>query len=352
MARLISVIILGVFVILVAVIFFWVMASFILPLFLAAVLAVLFRPMHQWIVRKSKGYDRIAAAVTVVAILVIVLAPLITVLFRAANDAVEIVQDTGGVHVNMQGFDDLIAKANAQFGLEMDPVELRQTLQARVQDTLEPLARRTPAFLGSFLIGLVVMIVALYYFLVDGDEMIENVTRLLPLETRYQHQLLSEFDKVSRAVVMATLLSALAQGLLAGIAFKIAGLELVFMLTMLTMVGSMIPFVGAAAVWVSCALYLFFIEERTGMAIFLAIYGVAIISTVDNLIKPMVLHGQSKLHPLLALLSVLGGVRALGPIGVFVGPMAVAFLQAGLNMLHLELGTLNGSKEAPTNLAG
>lgn len=351
MARIISLIVLGVFVVLVAVIFFWVMAGFILPLFLATVLTVLFHPLHQWFVRKCKGYDRIAAVLTLVTILVIVLAPLIAVLFRAANDATDLVQESN-VHVDTEGISQLVGSINERFGLELNPEEIRQTVRARVQDTLEPLARRTPAFLGNFLIGLIVMIVALYYFLVDGDDMIANITRLLPLETRYQHQLLSEFDKVSRAVVTATLLSALAQGLLAGIAFKIAGLEPLFMLIMLTMVGSMIPFVGAAAVWVSCAAWLFFVQERTGMAIFMVVYGVAIISTVDNLIKPIVLHGQSKLHPLLALLSVLGGVRALGPIGVFVGPMAVAFLQAGLNMLHFELGTLNGGKSPPANVAG
>jgi predicted PurR-regulated permease PerM len=64
------------------------------------------------------------------------------------------------------------------------------------------------------------------------------------------------------------------------------------------------------------------------------------VSTVDNIIKPIVLHGQSKLHPLLALLSVLGGVGALGPIGIFVGPIAVAFLQAALTMLQTELDSM------------
>ena len=61
------------------------------------------------------------------------------------------------------------------------------------------------------------------------------------------------------------------------------------------------------------------------------------VSTVDNIVKPAVLHGRSKLHPLLALLSVLGGIQVLGPIGIFVGPMAVAFLQTLLNMLRDEL---------------
>ena len=63
-------------------------------------------------------------------------------------------------------------------------------------------------------------------------------------------------------------------------------------------------------------------------AIVLAVYGGAVVSVIDNVIKPMVLHGRSNLHPLLALLSILGGVKVLGPIGIFVGPMVVTFLYA------------------------
>ena len=73
----------------------------------------------------------------------------------------------------------------------------------------------------------------------------------------------------------------------------------------------------------------------------LAVYGTLVVSMIDNVIKPMVLHGQSKLHPLLALLSILGGMKALGPIGIFVGPMGMAFLQALLHMLHTELMALD-----------
>ena len=77
-----------------------------------------------------------------------------------------------------------------------------------------------------------------------------------------------------------------------------------------------------------------------------------VVSTVDNIIKPIVLHGQSKLHPLLALLSVLGGVGALGPIGIFVGPIAVAFLQAALTMLQTELDSLDVGNLASGASAG
>ena len=124
----------------------------------------------------------------------------------------------------------------------------------------------------------------------------------------------------------------------------ITGLESVFLLSVLTMFFAMVPFVGAAAVWVPCCLWLLVVENETGWAIFLAVYGVVVVSMSDNIIKPLILHGQSNLHPLLALLSVIGGVQALGPIGIFVGPMVVSFLQAVLNMFQTELEEL-GKKD-------
>jgi predicted PurR-regulated permease PerM len=111
----------------------------------------------------------------------------------------------------------------------------------------------------------------------------------------------------------------------------------VLLLMMFTGALALIPFVGATAVWLPASLWLYFVDQRATAAVLLAIYGIAVVSSVDNLIKPLVLHGKSRLHPLLALLSVLGGVNALGPSGILVGPMIVAFLQTSLNILHREL---------------
>jgi predicted PurR-regulated permease PerM len=195
----------------------------------------------------------------------------------------------------------------------------------------------TTARFGSLVLGMAVMTISMFYFLSEGPALISAAMRLSPLDDKYERELFSEFDRVSRAVVIATLLSAVVQGLLAGVGFYFAGMSSGFLLTMLTMVFAMIPFVGAAAVWVPAALWLIFVDERMLAGIMLAIYGACIVSMADNVIKPLVLHGQSKLHPLLALLSVLGGVQALGPIGILVGPMVVSFLQALLNMLHTEI---------------
>ncbi len=119
-----------------------------------------------------------------------------------------------------------------------------------------------------------------------------------------------------------------------------AGVGSVFLLTVLSMLLALVPFVGSAIVWAPVCLWLYAVQGRPVAAVILLVYCVAIVSLIDNVVKPAVLHGRSNLHPLLALLSVLGGVQALGPIGIFVGPMVVAFLQTLLNMVHVELDSM------------
>jgi predicted PurR-regulated permease PerM len=95
---------------------------------------------------------------------------------------------------------------------------------------------------------------------------------------------------------------------------------------------------------VPVCLWVFFVQDRHAAAIVLAIYCGGV-SMLEYYIKPLVLHGRSNLHPLLALLSVLGGVQALGPIGIIVGPMAVAFLQTLLEMVNKEMAAWGKGKK-------
>ena len=214
------------------------------------------------------------------------------------------------------------------------------------RNNLPKLGGATSAFLGSLLVGTAIMIFSLYFFLLDGERMLKSLQGLSPLDDEHETELIEEFGRVSRAVAVATLLSALAQGILAGVGFYVCGLESIFLLTLLSAVLAMVPFVGAASVWIPCCLYLYFVDQNLTAAIGLAIYGIAVISMADNIIKPMVLHGQSNLHPLLALLSVIGGISALGPIGIVVGPMVVVFLQTLLKILRRELDGIEHDFEA------
>ena len=106
-------------------------------------------------------------------------------------------------------------------------------------------------------------------------------------------------------------------------------------------------FIGAAAVWLPCAAYLIVFGDQPSWGIFLLIWGLGPVSLADNIVKPYILQNKSNLHPMLALLSVVGGVQALGPIGILTGPMVVVFLQTLLNLLHREISSLDGHDVVP-----
>jgi predicted PurR-regulated permease PerM len=345
MSRLISLVVLVAIAILVGALFYKVMASFILPLFLAVVLVVVFAPLHQWFIEKCNGRGYLSAGLTTAAILFIVLLPTAIIFNLAAREAAEFatrLTRPGGESgaPSLKAAIASTAKTLEAWGITV-PEEQQLKLEADIKENARHFLEGAALVAGKTIIGFLVMVVALYFFLLEGPEMIRSVMALFPLDDAHLRELVDRFTSVSRAIVSATLLAAVTQGILAGIAFWFLKMPNLFLLVALTTLLAMIPFVGAVSVWLPCALWLHFQNGNTAGAIGLAIYGAVVISQVDNVIKPWVLHGQSKLHPLLALLSVLGGVQALGPIGILVGPMAVAFLQTLLQMLQTELAHID-----------
>lgn len=397
--RVISLIVLLAIVLLISVLFFRVMASFIVPLFLAAVLAVVFKPLHQWSLRVTGKRPHRSALLTTTIVSLVVLVPTVLLSWRAYVETSRIVRvllpddletlsalgddafigdaavlvrppapDATAETPGAEQDDESNVDAAEESSADADAAETwldRLTEYASwplkwyteniddqfdVQATLNLLARYSAqqavklGFVGissliGFVIGMGIMIFALYYFFADGPSIIETVMHLSPLDDEYERELLLQFASVSRAVVVATILSAVVQGLLAGVGYYFAldANSPVFLLTVLTMLLAIVPFVGATAVWIPVALWVFFVQNDFWPGILLALYGGGIVSTIDNVIKPWVLHGQSNLHPLLALLSILGGIQLLGPVGILVGPMLVAFMQALLGMLRREL---------------
>jgi len=462
MSRMVSFAVLIGILVVITILFYRVMASFMLPLFMAALLGVIFQPLHRWALAKSGGRRYVAAGITSVLVLLSVLAPAALVITMATLQGIGLAERVQGTDVQSQ-----LAKLRKQFDLEIpDEQDLRlmeamltnwrnkqrtgaaveiepevvnvllerlarlelamkssdagstpvdttplrelllrlkesrpytleqdEALQATyaafrnfkreylggsvrawlkelvnpTDEQLENLLKSTTttagspllalggdtlAILGKMLFGIIITVAALFFFFAEGATMLNAVIRLSPLEEKYVRELVEEFERVCRAVVTATLLSAVVQGVLAGIGFYFAGLtSSVALLMLLTMVLAMVPFTGAATVWVPVCLYLYFVNGQFWHALFLAVYGAGVISAADNVIKPIVLHGQSNLHPLLALLSVLGGIQALGPIGIIIGPMVVVFLQTLLKILQRELLSIDRTAAVAANSA-
>jgi predicted PurR-regulated permease PerM len=226
------------------------------------------------------------------------------------------------------------------------PRQLRD-MTASTIDYLRPklisLTGATAEFLVRLMVGTAIMLVALYFFLYDGPRMVQSLMKLSPLDDRYEMELLTEFDRISRAIVLAMILSAIVQGLVAGLGYYMVGMQSLIFLILISVFCGLIPFVGPSVVWVPVCIYLAVFEERYLAASLLAVWGLLAVASVDNVVKAYVLHGQSQLHPLLALLSVLGGVQALGPIGLVVGPISVVMLQTLLSILRREISHIDQS---------
>jgi predicted PurR-regulated permease PerM len=362
MSRLVSFVVLVAVILVVAFLFFRVILEFVVPMFLAAVLVVIFSPMHRWFEHRLVGHPRWAAAATTVCIMLIVLVPTLAIGWNAYREIAVLARSAPEAASTLHSQIDnsigaVIGSLETHFGIhiEDEPKVIRESIQQAIRDWAGEQGRSAAlGVLGAALrivVGVAIMIISLYFFLADGPGMIVTIMHLSPLDDRYELELLNKFSNISRAVVVATLLSAIVQGVLAGIGYYVAGIKVVFALTGLTMLLAVVPFLGAAAVWAPTSAWLLLGDGRPVAATLLALYGLGVVSTIDNVIKPYVLHGQSNLHPLLALLSVLGGVAAMGPIGILVGPMAVAFLQALLGMLRREIDEIAEEEKMPAAVA-
>lgn len=223
--------------------------------------------------------------------------------------------------------------------------QLHASAMEYVTRNLKEITIPTTQVLTDLMIAGGVMILGVFYFFADGPHMVTTMMQLWPLEQRYQRQLLEQFDQMSRVVVVANLVNAVAHGIAAAIGYYFAGVESWILLSTITMGLSLLPFIGAASVWTPCCVWLWLYDERVGAAIFLFIYGSTILNLVDYGLRPWLLHGQANIHPLLAFMSILGGVQTLGPIGILVGPMIVVFLQTLLTMLQAELGHLDEEED-------
>jgi len=177
---------------------------------------------------------------------------------------------------------------------------------------------------------LVMSVLIAFFFYRDGEGLVARLREgFQRISGDTAHHMLEVVKITVQSVVYGVLGTALAQGIVAGIGFVIAGAPAPMLLALLTFFLSFLPF-GPPIVWI-CAAISLFAMGRTGAGIFMAVYGVLVISLVDNIIKPIIISRGSKLSFIVMLIGVLGGVAAFGFIGIFIGPTLLA---VGFSLVH------------------
>ncbi|MCC7539534.1 MAG: AI-2E family transporter [Deltaproteobacteria bacterium] len=212
-------------------------------------------------------------------------------------------------------------------------------LSSAIGTAASAIASSLPKILrGAFNVGIgfVLTLLTTYYLLRDGHSLSHRLVRALPLEPRHTLAILGEFRRVASAVVVGTLGTAFVQGLAAGLGYWVLGLDEPLLLATLTGIGCLIPMVGSGLVWVPAALWLVATGEVT-RGIILALYGALIVSTIDNLVRPLLSRRGLSIHPLLVFLSLFGGLAAFGMAGLYLGPLFVALFVSVARIYEREI---------------
>ncbi len=297
-------------------------APFALALTGSLTLAVLFARLQEWLEAKLKR-PGLAAVVSVLAIGLIVVVPVAFVVQQL------IVQAAAGAEL----IDTLVKSGQWRRTLEAQPVlaPLVEGIERQIDlpGTVTTLATGLSAAAGSFIKGSLLQVISfaltfylLFFLLRDRKAALATLRDLSPLTESEMDRLLGRVGDTIYATVYGTITVSTLQGLLGGLMFWWLGLPAPFLWGLVMALVAAVPVLGAFIVWVPAALFLA-LDGSWGKALILALWGVLVVSTSDNLLRPILVGNRLKLHTVLAFLSLVGGLVVFGPAGLILGPVAL-----------------------------
>jgi predicted PurR-regulated permease PerM len=331
------------FLLLVTLAFVWLIQDFLLLLFWAATLAIVFYPVCRWMQSRLGTRASVAALLTLGVILVAVILPLGLLGVAVVQEAATLYKrlETGDLTVQepLQMLERLLAVVTQYLGrLGIETQNLTQSL-AGATVTVSRFVGTQALNLGQDVLRLSVMfalmLYLLFFFLRDGPQIVTTILYALPLGNTRARRLFAHFATVSRATLKGTLVVALVQGLLGGILFAIVGINAAVLWGALMALLSLLPALGSALIWVPAAGILLATGHIAKACIVLGA-GVLVIGLIDNLLRPLLIGQDTRMPDYLVLVSSLGGLTVFGASGLVIGPILAAMFLAVWDMFAQE----------------
>ncbi|MDR4463194.1 MAG: AI-2E family transporter [Nitrospira sp.] len=305
-------------------------------------------PLHLRLTRLCAGKELVSAALLTVGAMAIVVVPLVVMgvmLVREAGVAEQEIRAwiSGG---GLQRLPEELAtipiiggwlkaalagSATPTFSLEQSVMTGVKELSQFLIGGMGGLLKNTFALIMNFFM----MLLILFFLFKDGRQWLSVLYDLIPMDESHKSKILVRLDQTIRAVVKGVLVTAIVQGLLAGMAYLALGVPFPMGLTALTIVLAPIPFGGTGLVWLPVALYLFWVG-MAGKALAMLAWGIGVVSMVDQFLRPWLIGQDVQIPVLLLVLSVLGGLALYGLLGLFIGPILVSLLMTAVQIYREE----------------
>ena len=312
---------------------FMVLREYFLALVWAIIIVYVMWPPYQWLRCRFKNRENLSAAV-MTAIIAAVISLIIYWLVAMLQDETKIAYQSlmGNFSQGPYQLPDFIAR------IPWLGNYLHEWLDRLINDRAEVAAQfadwskqwlggfaRFLGGIGNNILKLGVILVTVFFCFRDGKEMLKQLDEgLVRFLGKYQHVYLQAAGNTTRAVVYGLVLAALGQGMMAGFGYAVAGVKAPVLFGAITAILALIP-MGATLVWMPIGIMLILMDQLwQGMGLLL--WGFLVVSTVDNVIRPLVISGASQVPFLIVLFGVLGGLSAFGAVGLFLGPVILAVL--------------------------
>ncbi len=332
-----------------------ILQPFLFPAMWAALLAHWVFPLHRRLTALMRGRDTLSAGCLTVGVLTVVVVPVVLMSVVLVREAVAVEQTihewivAGGVQqlperlatVPMVGswLRSLVSGGNGQpVPMEDSVVSGAKWLSQFVVSQMGDLLKNAVLLVSNFFI----MLMVLFFLFKDGERWMDSLYELIPMDESHKRKILTRLDQTVRAVVKGMLVTALVQGVLAGLAYLVLSVPFPMVLTALTIVLAPIPFGGTALVWGPVVVYLFTIGS-VGKALGMLAWGVGVVSMVDQFLRPWLIGQDVQIPVLLLVLSVLGGLGLYGLLGLFVGPIIISLFMTAIQIYREEYFVLDAA---------
>lgn len=271
---------------------------------------------------------KVACYIPIWLTVIVVVVPLIVVSAVVAQDIIELARTVEEAQIDVSVVENLIMEYTGQ------EVDLPATIASASESFARGVLGRLSSIFGfvfRLTLGTLLLVFLLYYLLKDGDRFVAWSKEVVPLPDDITDELYTRLANVTEAVVYGHLLVAVAQALLAGAGLAVAGVPNYLFWTFVMVFFGVLPIIGVFVVWGPAALYLV-VTGSTTAGVALALYGATVVSITDNYLRSILVDRDTGLNPGVILIGVLGGIYAMGVIGLFVGPVIIGSLKATLNV--------------------
>jgi predicted PurR-regulated permease PerM len=322
----------------------WLLLPFFSTIVLAAVVTGLFNPVYQYVMDKFRIAPSLAALVTCILIFFILFIPLLFftgILSKEAYDLYimgksavlsgqlnKLLENSRAVEkINM-----VLSNINVQFTVE-DLNKSVSELGKFIGLFLFEQAKMITSNILSFVVNFFFMLLITFFLLMDSKKLIEFITDLSPLPRDQDEKLIQKFKDMSGAVLVGNGLGGIIQGTIGGIVFAVFGLKSPFLWGVLMALLAFLPIVGIGVVFLPAALFLF-LKGRLFAAVFFVVCYAILSFGVEYILKPKIVGNRVKMHTLLVFLSIIGGMKLFGILGIIYGPLVVTCFLTLVDIYH------------------